>query len=240
VHLKKILTSHREEIIEKWVRLLREKVSERYKKRPEEELFVTASAACDADYAVLINNDYSKINEHIEWITKVRIEGGFSLSEVQNAYELYRTILTPLLIKELKDKKLLDALKRMNACLLYTIKKFSNYFQSLHEMEIRSHAENLERDVEKRTGELAESESKYRILVEEINDGYFVVNRSGRIVFANQEFCNLYGYPLEDMIGKAITAPGRSELLSEKAGRKGLEGPLYLPEKAQERQCAPH
>ena len=93
----------------------------------------------------------------------------------------------------------------MNACLLYTIKKFSNYFQSIHEMEIRRHAENLERDVEKRTGELAESESKYRILVEDINDGYFVVNRSGCIVFANQEFCNLYGYSLEEMIGKAIT-----------------------------------
>jgi PAS domain S-box-containing protein len=205
MYLEKILTSHREEIIEKWVHLLRAEVSERYKKRPEEELFVTVSAACDGDYAVLVNNDYSKIDEHIEWITKVRIEGGFSLSEVQNAYELYRTILTPVLVKELEGAKLLNALKRMNACLLYTIKKFSNYFQSIHEMEIRNHAKNLEREVEKRAGELAESESQYRILVEDINDGYFVVNRSGRIVFANQEFCNLYGYPLEEMIGKAIT-----------------------------------
>jgi PAS domain S-box-containing protein len=205
MYLEKILTSHREEIIEKWVHLLRMEVSERYKKRPEEELFVTVSAACDGDYAVLVNNDYSKIDEHIEWITKVRIEGGFSLSEVQNAYELYRTILTPVLVKELEGAKLLNALKRMNACLLYTIKKFSNYFQSIHEMEIRNHAKNLEREVEKRAGELAESESQYRILVEDINDGYFVVNRSGRIVFANQEFCNLYGYPLEEMIGKAIT-----------------------------------
>jgi PAS domain S-box-containing protein len=205
MYLEKILTSHREEIIEKWVHLLRAEVSERYKKRPEEELFVTVSAACDGDYAVLVNNDYSKIDEHIEWITKVRIEGGFSLSEVQNAYDLYRTILTPVLVKELEGAKLLNALKRMNACLLYTIKKFSNYFQSIHEMEIRNHAKNLEREVEKRAGELAESESQYRILVEDINDGYFVVNRSGRIVFANQEFCNLYGYPLEEMIGKAIT-----------------------------------
>lgn len=79
VYLEKILTSHRGEIIEKWIRLLHSEVSERYRKRPEEELFVTVSAACDADYAVLINNDYSKIGEHIEWITKVRIEGGFSL-----------------------------------------------------------------------------------------------------------------------------------------------------------------
>ncbi len=204
VHLEKILTSHREEIIEKWVRFLRE-VSERYRKRPEEELFVTVSSACDGDYAVLVDNDYSRIDAHIEWITRIRLDGGFALSEVQNAYELYRTVLVPVLVKELEAEKLLDALERMNSCLLYTIKKFSNYFQSLHGMEIRHHAENLEREVEKRTGELAESESKYRVLVEEINDGYFVVNQGGRIVFANQEFCNLYGYPLQEMIGKAIT-----------------------------------
>ena len=204
MHLENILTAHREEIINKWIYLLHTEVSERYKKRPEDELFVTCSSACDAGYAALVDKDYSKIDEHIEWITKVRIEGGFLLSEVQNAYELYRTILTPILAKELEGPKLLDAFKRMNACLLYTIKKFSNYFQSLHEMEIRHHAQNLERDVEKRTGELAESESKYRILVEEINDGYFVVNRNSRIVFANQEFCRLYGYSLQEMIGKPI------------------------------------
>jgi PAS domain-containing protein len=179
-------------------------VSERYRTRPEEELFVTVSTAYDAAYAVLVKSDYSKIDQHIEWITKVRIEGGFSLSEVQNAYELYRTVLTPVLVKELEGAKLLDALKRMNACLFNTIKEFSNYFQSIHEKEIRHHAENLERDVEKRTGELAESESKYRILVEEINDGYFVVNQNGRIVFANKEFCNLHGYSLQEMIGTAI------------------------------------
>ncbi len=205
VYLKKLLVSHRDEIIEKWIRFLHTSVSNRYKKRPRKELYVTCSSACDAGYAVLVNNDYSKIDQHIEWITKVRLEGGFSLSEVQNAYELYRTILTPILVKTLDGEQLFVALRKVNACLLYTIKKFSNYFQSLHEMEIRRYAENLEQDVKRRTGELAESESKYRTLVEEINDGYFVADRNGRIMFANQEFCNLYGYSLKEMIGKVIT-----------------------------------
>jgi hypothetical protein len=149
------------------VRLLRN-VSERYRKRPEKELFATVSSACDGGYAVLVNNDYLKIDAHIEWITRIRLDGGFSLSGVQNAYELYRTVLVLVLVRQLKGEKLLDALERMNTCLLYTIKKFSNYFQSLHEMEIRNHAENLEREVEKRTGELAESESEYRVLVEDL------------------------------------------------------------------------
>jgi PAS domain S-box-containing protein len=55
--------------------------------------------------------------------------------------------------------------------------------------------------VEKRTRELAESEAKYRMLVEEINDGYFV-GRKGRIVFANKAFCDMHGYSTEEVIGR--------------------------------------
>jgi PAS domain S-box-containing protein len=201
MNLTKILTLNREQIIGEWIQRLHTEVSERYKERPTEELFLTVSRANDANFAVLLHDDYSKIDAHIEWITKIRLEGGFSLSEVQNAYELYRAILVPILIRELDNAELLHVLRRMNSCLLYTIKKFSNYFQSLHEKEIREHAENLEREVENRTKELAESESKYRVLVEEINDGYFV-NQNGRIVFANQAYCDLHGYPPQEMFGK--------------------------------------
>ncbi len=212
MYLTKILKAYREEIIILWVRLLRTQVSERYSKRRESELFDTVSGACDGFYAVLVNDNYQKIDEHIEWITRIRLEGGFSLSEVQHAYELYRTVLVPILVRELEGDILLKALERMNACILYTIKKFSNYFQSLHEKQIREHAENLEHEVEKRARELAESESQYRVLVEEINDGYFVVNRKGRIFFANQEFCNLHGYTSQEMIGKAY-----ADLIAQKS-----------------------
>jgi PAS domain S-box-containing protein len=167
-------------------------------------LFRTVSKANEANYAVLINNDFSKIDDHIRWITNLRLEGGFSLSEVQSAYELYRTVLLPLLPNELDEKDLQDALKRMNYGLFYTITKFSNYFQSLHEKHLRDYAENLEGEVKKRTKELAESESKYRILVEKINDGYFV-NQNGRIVFANQAYCDLHGYSPQEMFGKPYT-----------------------------------
>ena len=202
--LSEILTVSRKEVVKAWVSLLHDSVSERYHQRPLEELLTTVSAAYDAGFAVLVNSDYSKVDAHIEWITRIRLEGGFSLSEVQNAYELYRTVLVPILLRNLKGGELLAALEGLNKCLLYTIKKFSNYYQSLHEEQIREHAENLEREVEKRTGELGESESKYRILVEEINDGYFV-NQGGHMVFANQAFCDLHGYAPEDIIGMPYT-----------------------------------
>jgi len=199
--LQGILKKYRKQIIEEWIERLHSGSSERYRQRPLDELRITVAGAYDASHAVLINNDYSKIACHIEWITKTRLEGGFSLSEVQNAYELYRVLLLPILVKELKGPRLSDAIEQLNRCLFYTITRYSNYFQSLHEREIRNHAIKLERQVENRTRELAESEAKYRVLVEEINDGYFV-NQNGNIVFANKAFCDIHGYRPDEVIGR--------------------------------------
>lgn len=201
MNLRETLEKYQKRIVEEWIHRLHTEVSDRYSARPVDELFLTVSKANEANYALLIQNDFSKIDDHIRWITNLRLQGGFSLSEVQNAYELYRTVLLPILPNELDEKILLDTLNRMNYCLFYTITRFSNYFQSLHEKHIREYAQNLESEVEKRTKELIESESKYRILIEEINDGYFVI-QNGIIVFANQAFCNMHGYSLQEIIGK--------------------------------------
>lgn len=199
--LIEILKKYRHQMVDEWIHRLHTEVSDRYRVRPLGELFHTVSMANEANYAVLIHNDFSKINEHIQYITNLRLEGGFSLSEVQNAYELYRTVLLPILPKELDEKDLQIVLRRLNDTLFYTITRFSNYFQALHEKHLRDYAKNLEGEVESRTKQLAESESKYRVLVEEINDGYFV-NQKGYIVFANPAYCELHGYTYEEMIGK--------------------------------------
>jgi len=225
VDLKGILKKYREQVIDDWIIQLHNNVSKRYRERPLEELKVTVSRAFDASSAAVVENDLSKINEHIHWITKIRLEGGFALSEVQNAYELYRVILVPLLIKELDDVALKNAIERLNTCLFYTITRFSDYFQSLHEKQIKEHAQNLEIEIEKRTKELVESEAKYRVLVEDINDGYFV-NQDGIIVFANKAFCDLHGYNIDEVIGRPYSdfvAP-KSLPMVKKLYERRLEG----------------
>jgi PAS domain S-box-containing protein len=204
VDIGEILTRHRHYVIKEWIERLHLEVSKRYCERPLDELFATVSAANDANFAVIVQNDFSEIDAHIKWITKIRLEGSFSLSEVQNAYELYRTVLLPILTKELTGEELLQVLQGLNKCLFYTITKFSNYFQSLHEKQIKDYAQNLEGKVEKRTKELAESEAKYRVLIEEINDGYFV-NQKGVIVFANKAYCDMHGYTLSEVMGRPYT-----------------------------------
>jgi len=209
--LKDILIKYRDAIIEEWIEHLQSEVSSRYNKRPRDELVITVSAAYDASYFVLVHNDFSKINCHIRWISDYRLHGGFSLSEVQHAYELYRILLLPILVKELKGVSLNNAIQQLNGCLFYTVTKFSDYFQSLHENQMMLYTQNLEEEVERRTKELAESESKYRLLVEGINDGYFV-NQKGLIVFANQAYCDLHGYTIHEIIGKPYT-----ELIAHKS-----------------------
>lgn len=201
MNLFEILRDYREEVIKDWVQYLHTSVGERYSSEPLEELFITVSGAYDATSAVLMYNDFSKIDCHIEWIANARLHGGFGLSEVQTAYELFRVFVAPIFMRELKGEELQNAMEKLNNCLFYTITKYSNYFQSLHEKAIKDYATNLEGEVRNRTKELAESESKYRLLIEEINDGYFV-NQDGIIVFANQTFCDLHGYALREVIGQ--------------------------------------
>ena len=50
--------------------------------------------------------------------------------------------------------------------------------------------------------ELQASEAKYRRLVEDMNDGYMVVNWGGKIVFANGKLAEILGYKLKELIGE--------------------------------------
>lgn len=212
MNLRELLETYQDEIVRDWVRRIHTEVSERYSRHPVEEIVLTVSEATGANFAVLIEGDFSKIDAFIEKLARMRVNVGFSLSEVQGAFDLYRTVLVPILLRELDAPLLPDALARLNDCLSHAIRKFSDYFESLHEKAIRDYAEDLERVVEKRTMELTESEAKYRMLVEEINDGYFIT-RNGIVVFANKAFCDMHGYTAEEVIGRSyleFVAPGSS------------------------------
>jgi PAS domain S-box-containing protein len=49
--------------------------------------------------------------------------------------------------------------------------------------------------------ELRESEEKYRNILENIEDGYFEVDRAGDFTFFNPSLCRILGYPREEMSG---------------------------------------
>ncbi len=218
------LLQKRKDIIEVWAGRLKNEAGEQYARRPLEELLGTVTEAFDANYHLIIHNNYRQINIFINKITKMRLEAGFLLSDVQKAFEFFRTIVVPMLFTEATLEEIADAVIRINQCLYYTIHRFSDHFQSMHEKEILAHNRRLEAEVKARTADLKSSELKYKTLVEEINDGYFVVQNEV-IVFANQAFCQMHGYCLEDVIGKkffAFVAPESRRQVME-IYHKGIE-----------------
>ncbi len=56
-------------------------------------------------------------------------------------------------------------------------------------------------DRKKAEEELAESEKKYRMLIENIQDGFFIIQDS-RIQFANEAFAMVAGYTVEEVVGR--------------------------------------
>ena len=216
--LERMLIASREAFIEEWLQKLQTEVSLRYAARPRAELIRTITAAFDANVAALTRDDYSELDEVIGAIGELRGTAGFVLSEVQNAFELFRTIILPILEHRMTHRDAFFILERLNASLAYTIHKFSDQFQELHERGIKNHARELEITVQERTKQLAESERKYRQLVEEIRDGYFV-HRNARIVFANRAFCEMHGYAPAEVIDRDFRELVAPESLKEVANR---------------------
>lgn len=48
---------------------------------------------------------------------------------------------------------------------------------------------------------LRESEERYRTIIETIEDGYYEVDLTGSFTFVNDAFCEIHGYPRDELIG---------------------------------------
>lgn len=196
-----IFHDNRTAIIAEWTNSVRTQISAMYAKRPEDEVIGTVTEAYEAFISALFNNDFAQINRFIENITRMRLTAGFSLSDVQMAFEFFRSISIPLLIQKTTGDDLEDAIISINRCLTHTIHRFSDLFQSMQQEKILKQNQLLEEQVRIRTAELKESQQRYKILVEEINDGFFVIHDE-ILVFVNSATALMHGYQPSQMIGQ--------------------------------------
>lgn len=134
--IRHLLKRDRAAIIEEWVDRLITTVGDQYAERPRQELCGTVTQAYDAYADAILEDDYQPINRFIDKITRMRLEAGFKLSDVQKAFELFRQIVVPRFAAETTTEGFLAAVTRVNCCLAYTIHRFSDRFQSMHEKKI--------------------------------------------------------------------------------------------------------
>ncbi len=222
--LKDFLTENKKFIVSKWVELLKTEISQRYSERPVNELEHTVNLAFNGNFEVICNDNWLPIEEFIVFVTKLRLERGFTLSDVQRAFGLFRVIMIDLLPDCFSGEELRSALSRVNRSVDVTINRFSEYFQEKHDEEIKNMLKTLEEKVKERTNELQNSEQRYKTLVEDINDGYFVI-RKGKIIFANNALCEMFDYKKNDIIGKDVESLVKSKnfVKNEMERRENLE-----------------
>ena len=197
------LAEHRDQIVDQWQRQLKADVSEHYSRRSADELKVTTAKACDAFSFVLAKDDYTHINQFISEITQIRLDAGFPLADVQKAFELFRQIVIPILVEKSPVDLLCRNIEAVNKGLAYTIHRFSNHFQNMHETYLKEYAKRLEKDVAERTAELKDSEEQYRSLVEEMSDGYLALQKEN-ILFVNTAFCDLHDVNSEAVLEQSF------------------------------------
>jgi len=73
---------------------------------------------------------------------------------------------------------------------------------------------------------LRESEERYRMLVETMNDGLGLIDRNGAFTYLNDKHCQLLGYPRDEMIGRSITdflAESSQQKFNEKWAKRRKE-----------------
>ncbi len=65
----------------------------------------------------------------------------------------------------------------------------------------REKVQELEEEVEAKSRKLAESTADYRSLIETMNDGFWVLDAQGSILFANEKLAGLVGCSISDLVG---------------------------------------
>ena len=184
------LRQTRDDIVSEWVDCI-SRSSPHYRARSAEELSMTISQSFAANCQAMEDGRTAPLDSFVEFITRLRLEAGFGLSEVQKAFDMFRVILLPKVVERGQAFDTTLALESINAVVSYQIHRFSDQFQRRHEAAIRRHAEQLKKQVLWQSRELAVSERQHKTLVEEINDGYVMVQEM-RIALANRAFCEMH------------------------------------------------
>jgi PAS domain S-box-containing protein len=130
-------------------------------------------------------------------------------------------------INVLLDRLVLSPLSRLSSSIssIGKRKALSARVSAKGKGELSSLADEINRmleSLERSHNELQESEEKFKHLVEDMNDSYFVV-QNFRIVFANARSAEMFGYSAEEVTGRTVEEllpPKEAKMLSEWYARR--------------------
>ena len=133
--LENLLAANRETLVREWARLMQES-SASYGSRPVNELLETCGLAFNAYSSHIMEHGSGKLDDFIDYIVIKRVTAKFSISEVQHAFSLFRTITTPIILSELDAKQSLAAIEAIDRSVNHAIFSFSEKYQKTIDNEM--------------------------------------------------------------------------------------------------------
>ncbi|MBI5636381.1 MAG: HAMP domain-containing histidine kinase [Nitrospinae bacterium] len=135
--LEELLHRHGDALLRRYVARL-QGISESYRRRPEYELRQTGKAAFDASISFMLRRTPDPMNRFIDDIVQKRSAAGFKLEEVQEAFQIFRDVVRPVIVGHMPREEINAALELVDECANYSIRRFSGKFQVRQENDMRA------------------------------------------------------------------------------------------------------
>ncbi len=199
-HISKVLKQNKNIVIREWIARLQSEANGTFSSLSQ-EIPYTIEQTVDACFALIIDDDTSDINTIIREVVTAAFRSELPASDVHKGFEMFRSIVVPLLVTNLEHKAAISAIDRLNVCLSHIIETYGDYRIHLQETGNSAYARKLERDAAKKEKQLNESESKFRDLAEKATVGIYLF-QDEIFQYVNGRFAQIAGYTVDEMAGK--------------------------------------
>jgi len=171
--------------------------------KESEEKFSTAFKT--SPYAITITDKTGKIMEVNDAFYK--ISGYNSDDEELSSLNLWENledrdnVIKELFSKEQVSNRIYNFKSKTGETIVGV---FSAYLMHIKDEVFILSSINDITEIKKSEKLLQESEEKYRMLIENLNEGIWVIDKDSNTTFVNKKLCEMFGYGCEEMIGKPL------------------------------------
>ncbi|MBF0634023.1 MAG: HAMP domain-containing histidine kinase [Nitrospinae bacterium] len=138
----RLIDSNRRRIVEQWATHIKKDPT--YDAIPIEEVEETVFKALDGYHAHVCARNPDKLNDFIATMAAKRLSFDFPLNSMLRAFDGFRVVVTPMLLKDAVRPELLDVIEPLFESVNHAKIRFIEHYQELTATKIRAHVREIE------------------------------------------------------------------------------------------------